>query len=208
MAHKPRDNNQFTAAVAHIRIRMFTVDFFLGSMQMLVKPLGFSSRQRARQFLSAQFPKPRHAPETFEQLSRRLFADSRDGGERSLDAAFGPALPVESHGEAMSLVSNLLDQVQDRRTVVQSNRFVFSPVNVQNLFLLRDARERLINHLERLQSFRSRVQLPDASVDEHKAGHRFLVGKNPSVPPGNHFAHACKIVAHQFGRHGIAGCVW
>src|SRR5690349_25062983 len=107
MAHKPRDNNQFTAAVAHIRIRMFTVDFFLRSMQMLVKPLGFSSRQRARQLLSAQFPKPRDAPETFEQLSRRLLPDSRDGGERRLDAAFGPALPVESHGEAMSFVSNL-----------------------------------------------------------------------------------------------------
>src|SRR5690348_1070328 len=153
MAHKPRDNNQFTAAVAHIRIRMFNVDCFLGSMQMLMKPVGFSSWQRVRQLLRAQFPKPRDAPETFEQLSRRLLADSRDGGERSLDAAFGPALPVESHGEAMSLVSNLLDQVQDRRMMVQPDRLVFSPVNVQNLFLLRDARERLINHLEPLLRF-------------------------------------------------------
>src|SRR5690348_1261840 len=122
-------------------------------MQMLVKPLGFSSRQRARQLLSAQFPKPRDAPETFEQLPRRLFADSRDGGERRLDAAPGPALPVESHGEAMSLVSNLLDQVQDRRMMVQPDRLVFSPVNVQNLFLLRVARARFINHVEPLLRF-------------------------------------------------------
>src|ERR1039457_5577113 len=110
-----------------------------------------------------------------------------------------PALAVEGQGKTVGLIANELNQVKHRRVMVQRNRVFLLAVDVQDLLAFGDGSQRLIDDLERLQRVRSRVQLSETTVDQHEAGHGFVLIPQTLVTPRDHLAHRSEIV-HAF--HG------
>src|SRR6185437_4601396 len=133
-----------------IRIRMVTVfvsicvDYMVvcsaRALQEFVQSLSLASRESGRKLVNAHFSQAFHAAEPFQEFSRGLLPNARNGRQRSAHAASASAQPMESHRKSVSLVANLLNHMQYGRAVLQSDRIVLSPVNVQNLFALGDAR--------------------------------------------------------------------
>ena len=75
----------------------------------------------------------------------------------ALVVALGPALAVETHGKPMGFVTNLLDQVKDRGMVFQTDGLILLPQDIDDFFLLGDARESLIDDFELFERRRRRV---------------------------------------------------
>ena len=84
--------------------------------------------------------------------------------------------------------------MQHRRMPLQHNGFVLLPVYVQNLFLLRYARERLVDNLQTFQRRCCGMKLTDPSVNHNQARQRFPFFLHPAVSPGNRLPHAGKII--------------
>src|SRR5215470_20207357 len=54
-------------------------------------------------------------------------------------------LAVKGHSEAVGLIANQLDQVQDRRVMIEGNRIALLAVDVENFFALGNGGERLVD---------------------------------------------------------------
>src|SRR5579859_64781 len=109
----------------------------------------------------------RNAAEFAEKTLGGFWSYAGNFEERGSGLTFGAALAMESDGETMSLVANLLNQMQDGRMPIENDGFVFLAKDVENFFFLGDAGEGLINDLQRIESLRGGVELADASVDEN-----------------------------------------
>ena len=143
----------------------------------------------------------RPARRTFETLpnSRKSFCAVRGpmpgyAVERRFCLARGAPLAVKSDSEAVRLVADLLDEVQNRRVMFENNRLVFLSEDVQNFFFLCDARERLIDDLQRIERLRGSVQLADAAVNQNQTWERLFFFLQAPVAARHRFAHAGEVV--------------
>jgi hypothetical protein len=67
--------------------------------------------------------------------------------KRRLSLPFAATQAVKRHRKAVRLITNLLNQMQHRRMMIQHARLIFLPVDIQDLFAFRDARQGLVNYL-------------------------------------------------------------
>ena len=104
------------------------------------------------------------------------------------------ALPMETHGETMGFVADLLDQMQDRGVSFQNDRFVLLAEDVENFFFFGDAGHRLIDDLQGFERLRGGVQLPQPAVDENQAGKQLLFFLQTAIPANHCFIHAGEVV--------------
>src|SRR5260370_2551991 len=79
---------------------------------------------------------------------RRARPHARNLLEPCLECAPGPTLAVESDGESVRLIANLLDEMEDRRMTLQADWLVLLAEYVNDLFLLSDAGDRLVDDLQ------------------------------------------------------------
>src|SRR3954465_4562439 len=83
--------------------------------------------------------------------------------------------------------------------MVQDDRIVFLPVDVDDLFTFRDRSEWLVRDLQRLQSLRRGVQLANAAIDQDQARHLLLLFLYTRIAARDHLAHGCEIVHAFYG---------
>src|SRR5262245_54625520 len=100
-----------------------------------------------------------------EQLLSRLQADAFDLTKLGSQRPAAAALAMKRDGKTMALVTNLLNQAQNRRAAFERDRFILAAGDVNNLFALRDAPQRLIHNIELIERGLCGVQLSDAAVD-------------------------------------------
>ena len=94
----------------------------------------------------------------------------------------------------MALISDLLNEPEDRRTALQNHGLVLAAGDINNLFLLCDARQCLIDDIQFVESRLCRVQLTDSPVDKHKIGHAQSFILDALVTPCDDLPHTLKIV--------------
>ncbi len=160
-----------------------------------MKLLCFCARQGSRQLADRHLPQARYAAEFFQQLARSMLADSRYARQRCSHAALSPSQSMKSDSEAMGFVPNLLNDVENRRVVIETNWVAFAPRHEQQFLFFRDARERLRRQAKRIQRFSSRVQLADAAINENEGRERTLFFNEPAITARDCFAHAGEIIA-------------
>ncbi len=93
--------------------------------------------------------------------------DARDAIESGFCLPFGAAFAVKGDGKTVGLIADLLDEMQHRGVMFKNDGLVFLAENVKNFFFLRNAGERLIDDLQRVERLRGGVKLADSSVDEN-----------------------------------------
>src|SRR5580704_15377343 len=98
-------------------------------------------------------------------------ADAGDVEQLGLAVADFAALAVVGDGEAVRLIADALDEVQDGRAAVEDDRIVLLPVEVDDLFSLCNRREWLRREAEFFKRRCRRVELTEAAVDEDERGH-------------------------------------
>ena len=98
-------------------------------------------------------------------------ADAGDVEQLGLAVADLAALAVVGDGEAVRLVADALDEVQDGRAAVEDDGIVLLPVEVDHLFAFCNRRERLRGEAELFKRRGCRVELAEAAVDEDERGH-------------------------------------
>src|SRR5258708_4075215 len=101
---------------------------------------------------------------------------------------------MKGHGKTMGLISDLVDQMQDRRMALQDDRLIFLAEDVEDFFFLGDARERLIDDLQRVKGLRGGMELPDSTINQNQARQRFLLLLQPAVAARYGFAHAGEVI--------------
>jgi len=102
----------------------------------------------------------------FEQAPSRALSDTGDFEEFRRAVAHLAPLAMEGYSEAVGLVANELDQVQDRRMMIERDRIFLLSVNVENLFAFGDGGQGLVDDLELFQRFGGGVELAQTSVDQ------------------------------------------
>ena len=122
--------------------------------------------------------------------------------KRRLGLALAATQAVEGYGEAMGFVANLLDEMQHRRVAIENARLVFLAVDVEDLFFLGDAGERLIDDLQGLQGVGGGVELADSAVDQDQAGERLLLFLHAAIAASDGFVHAGEVVVLRPGTEG------
>ena len=101
---------------------------------------------------------------------------------------------MKSHRETMRFIANLLDQMQDRRMMIENDRFALAAVNVNDLLPFGDAGERRRQNAERVQGLGGGVQLPYPSVDQDQVGQWLALGGQAAVAALHGLAHRGEIV--------------
>src|ERR1041385_1727137 len=100
-----------------------------------------------------------------QELLRGLQTDAFDLTKLRRQRSAGPAFTVKINGKAMALISDLLNEREDRRTPLQDHGLVLAAGDINNLFLLCDARQCLVDDIQFVESRLCRMQLTDAPVD-------------------------------------------
>ena len=59
-----------------------------------------------------------------------------------------PPLAVEGHGKTVGFIADQLNQMQYRRVMVECDRFVFLPIDVDDFLALGDRGQRLVDDLQ------------------------------------------------------------
>src|ERR1700691_3628842 len=95
----------------------------------------------------------------FQQALAGAGAYAGDGEELGVAVAHLAALAVVGDGEAVRLVADALDQMQDGRAAVEDDGLVFLSVEVDDFFSFGDGGERLGGDAEGFQSFSGGVEL-------------------------------------------------
>ena len=67
---------------------------------------------------------------------RGLRPDAGDIVEGAVGLPLASALPVESDGKAVGFIADLLDQMQDRRMMLQDNGLIFLTQDIEDFFFL------------------------------------------------------------------------
>ena len=83
-------------------------------------------------------------------------------------------LAMEGDRKAVSFVADQLHQVQYRRVMIERDRFVLLAVDIDNFFTLGDRGQRLVDDLQGFERLGCGMQLAEAAVDQHQAGHLLL----------------------------------
>jgi hypothetical protein len=78
--------------------------------------------------------------------------------------------------------------------MVENDGVVFLSVDVDDLFALGDGGERLVDDFERFERLGGGVELSQAAVDQHQAGHGLFFFLLPLVAARDHLAHGGEIV--------------
>jgi hypothetical protein len=76
-------------------------------------------------------------------------------------------------GEAVALVADELDEMEDGRMAVEDDRLLLVAVEVDDFFALGDGGERLRGEAERFESFGGGVELAESAIDEDERGEGF-----------------------------------
>src|SRR5579871_684107 len=106
------------------------------------------------------------ASEVFEQALAGTGTYAGDGEEFGVAVAHLAALAVVGDGEAVALVADFLDEVQDGGAAVQDYGFVLLSVDVDDLLFFCDGCERLEGDADLFERGVGGVELAKASVDE------------------------------------------
>ena len=122
------------------------------------------------------------AAEVGEEALAGLRAYAGDVEELGVAVAHGAALAMIADGEAMALVADELDEMQDRRAAVEDDGLVFVAVDVDDFFALGDGGQGLDGEAEGFESFGGGVELAEAAVDEDERGR--VVGSLDGFPSG------------------------
>src|SRR5882672_9021209 len=136
------------------------------AFQVLDDSLRIFSRHQLAQFLHSRSLNIGDTSKFPKQFLRGPCPHSRDILERCFRLPFAAPLPVEGHREPVSLVPDLLNQVEDRRVALQHDGFVLLPKDVEDLYVFCDAGHRLIDDLQRLQRLGGRVKLADPAINQ------------------------------------------
>src|SRR5437867_2902897 len=102
--------------------------------------------------------------------------------------------PMERDRKTVTLIANLLDQPQNRRTAIEDDRFILLSRDADDFFTFGDACQRLIHNIQRIESRLRRVQLSDAAINQNEVGHRELFFLDAVVASADNLAHALEIV--------------
>src|SRR5438445_3960189 len=129
------------------------------AMQMLGDARGNRPGYDAGKIFGAGEAHAGDASEFAKQLLHGARTHARDLVEFSLQRSARTALAVETDGEAVRLVPDLLDQMQQRRMPFQAYRFIFLAENEKDLFLFGDRRDGLVDDLQFFQRLRRGVKL-------------------------------------------------
>src|SRR5579883_778714 len=105
---------------------------------------------------------------------------------------------METDGETMSVVANLLDQVEQGRMPLEANGFVLLAEHIKYLFLFGDGRDGLIDDFELFEGLSRGMELPESAIDQDQAGHFPVFGLDAAIAALNGFAHAGEIVVAPF----------
>src|SRR5579859_2271761 len=100
--------------------------------ELLDNFLGGFSRDYLAQFFQAGAAHIRNASKFAQKFLRGARADARDSGERRFGLARGAPLAVKRNCKAMRLVADLLDEMKDRRVMLENDGLVFLAEDVQN----------------------------------------------------------------------------
>jgi hypothetical protein len=100
------------------------------------------------QIFDARFANFRQRSEMRQKFLRRLESHTSNFGEFGRQRSAATAFTMESDGKPVTLVANLLNYAKDRRSAFENDRFIFAARNLDNFFLLGDARERLIDDIQ------------------------------------------------------------
>jgi hypothetical protein len=106
------------------------------------------------------------AAEVLEEALAGARADAGDGEEFRIAVAHLAALAVIGDGEAVRLVANALDEMQDRGAAVEDDGLVLLAVEVDDFFSFRDGGEGLGGQPEGFERGGGGVELADSAVDE------------------------------------------
>ena len=106
------------------------------------------------------------AAEVFEKALASACAYAGDAEEFGVAVAHFAALAVVGDGEAVGLVANALDEVQDRGAAFEDYGVVLLAVEVDDFFTLGDGREGLGGEAEGFEGGGGGVELAQAAVDE------------------------------------------
>ncbi len=79
-----------------------------------------------------------HAPEFAQEFLGGTRTDAGNFAQGRLGLALAATEPVEGNGEAVGLVANLLDEVEDWGVAVEYAGFVFLAENIENFFFFGD----------------------------------------------------------------------
>ena len=123
---------------------------------MLQDRFGLRLRHHRRERRDIRLLHRLQAAEMFQQSARGAFADAGDFAQFSGAVADLAALAMESYGEAVGFVADELDQMQDRRVMVEDDRFAFLSVDVDDFFALGDRGQRLVDDLRGSSALRRR----------------------------------------------------
>jgi hypothetical protein len=113
------------------------------------------------------------AAEVGEETLAGLAAYAGDVEEFGVAVPHGAALAVVADGEAMALVADHLDQVQDGGMAIEDDGLVFVAVEVDDFFFFGDGGEGLRGEAEGFEGVGGSVELAEAAVDEDEGGHGF-----------------------------------
>src|SRR3984957_10571257 len=150
--------------------------------------------QNCLQRRRVRLPDSLQAAEVFEEASSCTLTHAGNFQEFGGAIAHLAALAMEGYGEAVGFVPNELNQMQYGGVVVERDGVFFLSIDVKNFFAFSNGGERLIDDLMRFQGLGCRVKLPQASIDEHQAGHRLFFLQKAFIAACDYLAHGSKIV--------------
>src|SRR5581483_2226186 len=104
------------------------------------------------------------------------------------------SLAVKGHSEAVRLVADQLNQVQDWGVMIEDDWLILLTVHVDDLLPLGNGGQRLIDNLQRFERLSGRVQLPQASINQHEARHRSIFVLNALVATRNDLTHRGEVI--------------
>src|SRR6266576_504241 len=142
-----------------------------------------------------------YTSEVFNQTLSRPWPDARYREQLTISVAHLPPLAVIGHGKTVTLVANLLHQVEHGRPPIQHHRLVLLSIDVDDLLALCNGREWLQRDANLLERRVGRVQLTESTVDQDERRERFLVLLQPFVTALDHLAHTSEVIDAGDGLH-------
>src|ERR1700682_670862 len=164
-------------------------------VQILHDSLGLRSRHQQAQFLEPNLTQMGDAAISSQEFFCGALAHARNFQQGAAHLPLTAAELMKSYREAMCLVANLLDQVQNRRVSLEFDGFVFLSEHINYFFFFGNACQRLVDDLQFLERCCRGMQLPDSAVNQYEAWQRFILGPQAAVAPFDCFLQARKVVA-------------
>jgi len=113
------------------------------------------------------------AAEVSEESPAGLRTDAGDGQQLGVAVAHGAALAMVADGEAVALVADELDEMEDGGAAVEDDGLLLVAVEIDDLFALGDGGQRLAGEAEGFEGLGGGVKLAQSAVDEDEGGEVF-----------------------------------